>query len=386
DFDIAGYGQCLCKGVKSGLITDLSAVESAITKAVDLAESTARVAVNSAVVSVSSHKTFAEVYTASLEVQGNTITHQDVLKVIACARPDLRGEGLEIIHVIPVEYSVDGNVGISDPVGMAGQQLGVQLHVIAVPKLALNNLLLSVSRCHIKVDGVFLAPYAASIAVASDEDINLGTTVIVFGGGTSSFATFYKGALVCVETLPVGAAHITNDLSYGLKTSYDNAERLKTLYGSVVASASDGKEMILAPLNEQGDNITLQQVPRSELIKIIIPRVDEILDRIKNRFDARPYLDTVTRKIILTGGGCQLPGLKNLVADRFGKPTFMGTADHIKTSSVELKPDFTTAAGLMMFARFKLADTGANDEVDQTEPTPSNGFWTTVSNWIIKNL
>jgi cell division protein FtsA len=364
----------------------LSAVESAITKAVDLAEGNARVAVNSAVVSVSSHKTFAEVYTASLEVQGNAITHQDVLKVIACARPDLRGEGLEIIHVIPVEYSVDGNVGISDPVGMFGQQLGVQLHVIAVPKLALNNLLLSVSRCHIKVDGVFLAPYAASIAVANDEDINLGTTVIVFGGGTSSFATFYKGALVCTDTLPIGTAHITNDLSYGLKTSYENAERLKTLYGSVIASASDGKEMILAPLNEQGDNITLQQVPRSELIKIIIPRVDEILDRIKNRFDARPYLDTITRKIILTGGGCQLPGLKNLVADRFGKPAFIGTADHIKTSSVELKPDFTTAAGLMMFARFKLADAGTSDEAGQTEPTSSNGFWTTVSNWIIKNL
>ncbi|MDR1475116.1 MAG: cell division protein FtsA [Holosporales bacterium] len=386
-FDIIGYGQCLCKGVKSGFITDVSAVEDAIIKAVDYAENTARVAINSVAVSISSHKVLASVYAASLEVQGEVITQQDVLRVIARARPDLRSEGFEVIHVIPIEYTIDGNTGVSDPVGMIGRQLGVQLYVVAVPKLTLNNLLLSVSRCHIKVDGVFLKPYAASAAVTDDEDINSGVTVIVFGGGTTSFATFYKGSLICVETLPIGSAHITNDLSYGLKTSYESAERLKTLYGSVLPSANDNKEMILAPLSDQND-LTLQQVPRSELLRIIIPRVNEILDKLKAHFDTKPYLETITRKIILTGGGCQLPGLKNLVADRFGKPVSIETIRRIKSAStaLDIKPDFSAAAGLMMFAYAKSMESNTAENIEQTKVSSIEGFWQTVSNWLIKNL
>ncbi len=387
-FLVNGYGKYSCSGVKSGLVTDIASVENAVINAVDRAERGAKRSISSVMSSVSSSKLRSDIYSASLEVQGGVVTQQDVLKVLARARPDLRGEDLEIIHAIPIEYSVDENYGISDPVGMLAKKISVRLHIVCVPKIVLNNLSLAVSGCHIKIDGYFSAPYAAAIASLEEEDMYNGATVFVFGGGTTSMATFYKGALLYVGTFSIGSSHITSDLSYGLKSSYENAERLKVLHGCLSHTNNKGNDMVLVPLGSYDETLSLQQVSKADLVNIIRPRMEEILDELKNRFNSRPYLDALTRKIVITGGGCQLLGLKEMIAKKFGKPVSIGAIKKVKGSPLlDIKQDFSTTAGLMMFAKLKAidADLEISDE-PHTARKPVENIWQSIYNWLVKNL
>lgn len=349
---VVGIGHQASRGLRAGVIVDMEGVEASLRAAVEAAEQMAgenirHVVVNFPGVGVSSRMIAYEV-----AIGGHAIGDSDVRRVMDPA-PALaeKPDDYEMIHALPVGYSIDGNRGVRDPRGMYGQRLGVNLHVVAVPGGPLRNLTTAVARCHLDVEQMVVAPYASALASLVDDEVQLGVTLIDMGGGTTSVAVFFDGELVHTDCVPVGGVHVTNDIARGLSTPLAQAERLKTLYASALPSPSDDREMITVPLIGEDGAGEPHQIPRSMLVGIVRPRIEEILEMVRQRLEAAGFDKVAGRRVVLTGGASQMSGVREFTAQlldrqvRQGRPkTIDGLAEAVSG------PAFSTAAGLLAFA------------------------------------
>ena len=349
---VVGIGHQAARGLRAGLIVDLEGAEASIRAAVEAAEQMAgenirHVVVNSSGVGLSSRMNAYEI-----SIGGHAIGDSDVRRVMdpEPAEADKPADH-ELIHAIPVGYSIDGSRGVRDPRGLYGQRLGVNLHLISAPGGPLRNLTTAVARCHLDVEQVVVAPYASALASLVDDEVQLGVTLLDLGGGTTSVAVFFDGELVHADCVPVGGGHVTNDIARGLSTPLAGAERLKTLYASVLPSPSDDREMIAVPLIGEDGGAEPHQIPRSLLVGIVRPRIEEILELVRARLEAAGFDKTGGRRVVLTGGASQLSGVRELVSRildrqvRQGRPKALdGLAEAVSG------PAFSTAAGLLAFA------------------------------------
>ena len=231
---------------------------------------------------------------------------------IACSRPrashDLR-RGRAVLHALPTGFSLDEQHHIVDPAGMIGEQLGVDLHVVTSEAAAARNLMLAVERCHLGVEAVIATPYAAGLSALVDDEAEMGCAVVDMGGGTTSVGVFANGHLVHADAIAVGGHHVTMDIARGLTTRVSAAERLKTLYGSAIASSSDERDMIAVPQVDEDERDVPNHLPKSHLVRIIKPRVEEILELVRDRLQGAGFAAQAGRRVVLTGGASQLVGL-----------------------------------------------------------------------------
>ena len=265
-----GIGHQRSRGIKSGVVTNLEAAEQAIRCAVDAAERMAGVTVESLIVSVTCGRLASESYAASVSLAGEEITDGDIGRVLAEGRRHSVSEGRAAVHSLPIGYSLDGEGGIAEPRGMVGRRLGVDMHVVTGDAPALANLELCINRCHLSVAAMVAAPYASGLSTLVDDEAELGCAVIDFGGGTTSIAVFSRGQFVHVDALAVGGHHITTDIARGLSTRIEDAERLKTVYGSALAGLADERDVLaVPPIGDEDERQVPNQVPRSALTRII---------------------------------------------------------------------------------------------------------------------
>lgn len=349
---VVGIGHQASRGLRAGVIVDLEGVEASIRAAVEAAEQMAGENIRHVVVNFSGVGLSSRMIACEVSIGGHAVGDSDVRRVIDPA-PGLADKPAdhELIHAIPVGYSIDGNRGVRDPRGLYGQRLGVNLHLIGAPAGPLRNLTTAVARCHLDVEQVVIAPYASALASLVDDEVQLGVTLLDMGGGSTSVAVFFDGELVHADCIPVGGVHVTNDIARGLSTALAHAERLKTLYASVLPSPSDDREIITVPLIGEEGGSEPHQIPRSLLIGIVRPRIEEILDLVRARLEAAGFDKAAGRRVVLTGGASQLSGVRELVGRvldrqvRQGRPmTMEGLAEAVSG------PAFATAAGLLAFA------------------------------------
>ena len=183
-----------------------------------------------------------------------------------------------LVHAIPIGYEIDGSNGIRDPRGLYGHNLGVRVHAVTAAPSALQNVVNCVERCHLGLADFAVNPYAAGVASVVEDELDLGVTVIDMGGGTTSIGIFFEGALVHVDSLSIGGGHITSDIARGLSTPMQHAERLKTLHGTCLSSPTDEMEIISVPRVGEEDDSQAPTIPKSFLVSIIGPRVEETLE------------------------------------------------------------------------------------------------------------
>ncbi len=349
---IVGIGHQAARGLRAGAIVDLEGVESSIRAAVEAAEQMAGENIRHVVVNYSGVGVSSRMIAYEVALGGHAIGDADVRRVMDTepALADMPADH-ELLHAVPVGYSIDGTRGVRDPRGLFGQRLGVNLHVISAPGASLRNLTTAVARGHLDVEQVVAAPYASALASLVDDEIQLGVTLIDMGGGTTSVAVFFDGELIHADCVPVGGVHVTNDIARGLSTPLAQAERLKTLYASALPSPSDDRETIAVPLIGEEAAAEPNLIPRSLLVGIVRPRVEEILDLVRGRLEAAGFDKTAGRRVVLTGGASQLSGVRELVGRvldrqvRLGRPkTIEGLAEAVSG------PAFSTAAGLLAFA------------------------------------
>jgi len=354
-FEVLGVGHHASVGVKNGTIADLDRAESAIRQTVHAAENMAaevmkgyplrEVVVNLPGVHAASHG-----HTADVSVAGHEITDSDIRRALAKAQDQVLSEDYELIHTIPVGFRIDGHEGIVDPKGMFGQNMAADIHLVTGDIGALRNVATCIERSHLDITAFCHEAYAAGLASLVEDEVDLGCTVIDMGAGTTSFAVFQGGNILYSDAIPIGGAHVTNDIAKGLTTPLQDAERLKALYGSAIASNMDENELIDVPRLGESDTSEPNHVPRSLLVGIIQPRVEEILELVRARLNDSGLGASLGRRVVLTGGASQLNGMRELaehVLDkqvRLGKPIRLsGLPDAVSGAG------FATVAGLLTY-------------------------------------
>jgi cell division protein FtsA len=347
--EVIGFGHTGASGMKAGTVVDLDSVEEAMRHALDLAERVAAVEIESVVVSVTAGRIASELFAASVEVAGS-VGDADIERVLAAGSVNSARAGRVVLHSLPIGFSLDDARGIRDPRGMLARRFGVDMHVVSVDVAAARNLMLAVERCHIGVAALVASPYAAGLSVLADDEADLGAALVDMGAGTTTLGVFTGGRLIHVDGFALGGNHVTMDLARGLSVSVYDAERIKTVYGSVIAGGSDERDMITVQPVGGDEREPPQFVSRAILTRIIKPRVEEILEIVRDRLAASPFAAEPRGRVILTGGACQLTGLPELAIQILGRPVRVGRPLGISGLPEAAKgPAFAAAAGLLVY-------------------------------------
>jgi cell division protein FtsA len=322
--EVVGYGHAAARGTKAGGVANLAQAEEAIRQVVDRAERMASVEIESVLLSIAAGRLASEQFAAEIDIAGSAVSEGDIARVLAAGNRRSMREGRAVLHSLPIGYSIDGGNGIRDPRGMLGARFGVDLHVATTEVAAVRNLMLAVERCHLAVEAMVASPYAAGLSVLADDEVDLGAAVVDMGAGTTTTAIFLGGRFVHSEGFALGGHNVTLDIARGLNTSVVDAERIKTFYGSVLAGGSDERDMITVPPVGDDGREQAQFVPRSALVHIIKPRVEEILEMVRDRLAASAFAVEARGRVILTGGASQMTGLPELAARVLGRPVRIG--------------------------------------------------------------
>ncbi|MCW8951220.1 MAG: cell division protein FtsA [Rhodospirillales bacterium] len=383
---IVGIGHQVSEGVRGGVVVDMDAAEASIRAAVEAAEQMAGENVSSVMIGMTSGRPQSRLVSFEVSIGGHQITENDLRKLLDPAWLDeQQPQDRRLIHSIPVSYAIDGNRGVRDPRGMYGDRLSVNLHSVTISNSTLRNLETCIARCHLGVETVVSGPYASGLGCLVQDEIDLGVTVIDLGGGTTTLAVFYEGEVVHVDTVPVGGVHVTSDIARGLSTTLSDAERIKTLYGNTLASPSDDREVIKVHLVGEDSEHEAVQVPRSMLVGIIQPRVEETFELVRSRLEASGFDRLTGRHLVLTGGASQLTGVPEMASRmldkqvRIGRPTGMtGLAEATDG------PAFSACAGLLRYAMSKGGEHLAPlDDLRKREPMGPMGR---IGSWLRENF
>ncbi len=350
EIKIAGIGHQLSKGIRAGVITDFAEAEISIANAVHAAEQMAGGTVESVIISLSGGNLNSRNVTVEMSLFGEEVTDRDIMDIIEQARASIAHNEHEILHSIPVSYYLDGARGIVDPRKMFGKKLGADVHMITGLSGVMHNLSHCVGRCHLNVDDYIAAPYASALSCLEEDEKQLGVTLIDMGAGGTSFCIIAGGKNIYTDSVPIGGMHVTNDIARGLSTSLSHAERLKTLHGSAVATASDDQIMVEVPPLGEEDSDESNTLPRSMLVGVIRPRIEEIFEMIRGKIEMSNMAAYAGKRVVLTGGASQLLGVREMAGNilgkqvRLGRPRMMpGLADSVSG------PAFATALGMLEY-------------------------------------
>lgn len=350
-FRVIGQGTTRSRGVRSGEVATVSETERAIRTAMQQAQKMAGVRVDHAIVCFSGARPASYGLAGEIALAGGKVSKEDVASVLAaCDLPDF-GNGREVLHAQPVNFAIDHRSGLTDPRDHSGNKLSVDMHLLTVDAGPVINLVQAVGRCEMELAGVASSAYAAGIASLVEDEKELGAACIDFGGGTTGVSVFIKKHMIFADSLRIGGDLITSDIAQGLQIGLTTAEQIKTRSGGVEATGRDDREMI--PLGgDTGDWETDRRtVSRADLIGIMRPRVEEILEGVREILDAAGFDCMPSQQIVLTGGGSQIPGLDTLATRmlgpnvRIGRPLRIHGLAHQYTG-----PTSAALVGLALFA------------------------------------
>jgi cell division protein FtsA len=347
---VLGFGWQRGRGVRNGGIVDIEEAERAIRAAVGQAENEADQRLKSITVNLSCGQPESRLFNVQWPVGGRAVTEADLRRVLQEGRARAMSEGRDIIHGLPLGFAADDAQGVEDPRGLHCETLTARVHVVDALHTALLNLSGCLHRCDLEVEEMVSAPMAAGMATLVEDERLLGATVIDMGGGTTGMAVFAEGQLLHTAQLPIGGTHVTNDIARVLSTPVTHAERLKTLYGSAQASPDDEREMLPVPLVGEEEH-QLAKVPRSMVVNIIRPRLEETFELVRERLESSGAGRAAGSRVVLTGGASQLSGAREMASRilartvRHGRPaTLRGLPESASG------PAFATAVGLLAWA------------------------------------
>jgi cell division protein FtsA len=346
---VIGVGTAASFGVRRGSISDVEEVAKAMAESVEKAERIAGIKVKRAAISIGGSgisfqeaKGVVAVGRADGEVTGN-----DVQRVIGEVQNASLPMNKEIIHIVPRSYRLDDQEGIKDPVGMKGVRLEVDALLIEGSSVQMKNLIKCSELADVEVDDVVLEPLAASQAVLGKKQKELGVVLVDIGGQTTSIIVFEEGELIHTAVIPVGAAHITNDIAIGLRTTVDVAERVKLEFGCALPTEVNKKEEIdLAKIDSQEEGL----VSRFHVVEIIEARLEEIFKMVNKELQSVKRAGLLPAGAVLAGGGAKIPFITDLAKRTLSLPCQVGYPTSLGGMMNEIDdPIFSTCVGLVLW-------------------------------------
>ncbi len=348
---VVGIGHQPSSGIKGGNIVDMEAAEHALSSAVNAAEQMCGERVEEVIVGVGGGYPASHTFGVEVAIGGHEVADRDIRRVLSQVHLPAETSDRELIHTMPIGYSIDGRGGVRDPRGMYGERLGVDVHLVTAASGSMRNLGICVKRAHLEIADRCVTSFAAGLASLVQDEMDLGVTLIDMGGGTTSIAVFYDGNLIYTDSIPVGGNHVTHDIARGLSTPVADAERMKILYGRSVSKPNDEYEIIDVPLIGEQEHTEPNHVPRSVLVGIIRPRIEETFELVRGRLEASGVDKLTGRRIVLTGGASQLDGIAQSAAQILNKQVRNGRPVRV-TGLAEATggPAFSACAGLLTYA------------------------------------
>ncbi|AMY68460.1 cell division protein FtsA [Frigidibacter mobilis] len=350
-FRVIGAATTRSRGVRFGEIDAMQETERAIRTAVQAAQKMANVRVDHVIACLSGARPRSYGLAGDIEIAAEQVSEQDVARVLAaCDVPDYGAER-EVLHAQPVNFALDHRSGLADPRGQNGHRLACDMHLLTVETTALQNLLYCIKRCDLELAGLASSAYVAGISSLVEDEQELGAACIDMGGGATGLSIFIKKHMIYADAVRMGGDHVTSDIAKGLQVPMATAERIKTFYGGVIATGMDDREMIEIG-GDSGDwERDRRKVSRAELIGIMRPRVEEILEEVRARLDAAGFDSLPSQQIVLTGGASQIPGLDGLAARILGQNVRLGRPLRVQgLPQAATGAAFASSVGLCLFA------------------------------------
>ncbi|MEM8792234.1 MAG: cell division protein FtsA [Pseudomonadota bacterium] len=352
--EVAGARTVQSRGVRRGEIVDMDEAARAIRFALLNAEKMAANKVDRvdhAIVSFSGGRPQSFSTVGEVETETGQVTERDISHALGAASCPPIGADRQILHAQPVEISVDYHSGITDPRGMTGRVLSIALHVLAVDKRPLANLMECIRQCDLDLAGVVSAPYASALSAMVEDEQRTGAVCIDMGGGSTSTSVFLRDQLICTGQVRFGGEHVTSDIASGLLMRRSTAERIKTMRGGVIPTGVDDRELIDAPQIGEEDLPDRRQISRGMLIGVIRPRMEEIMRDVRAQMMEMGVHEMPGCSVVLTGAACQMPGVDELVTRYLGRRPRIGRPLRIAGLPQAMSgPDCSTAVGLAMYA------------------------------------
>ncbi|MFB6290724.1 MAG: cell division protein FtsA [Candidatus Bipolaricaulia bacterium] len=350
--EIVGIGQAPSKGLEKGVVVDIGQTTSSVKKAVTQAEKMADVKIDSVYAGITGkHINYLNnTGTVSINRSDSVIRKDDVRRVIETAKAMQQiPPQSEMIHIIPRQFVVDNQEGITDPIGMTGTRLEADVHIVTGASTAVHNLTRCLNSLDIGIEQLVLEPLASSHAVLSSAEKQLGVLLMDIGGGTTDLAVFKKGDIWFSKVLPVAGEHMTNDITVGLQTPLEVAEEIKVEHGTVLINEeNENKKIEVSTVG--GDEV--KQIPVKNLAKVIEPRVEEIFNLTFQELEDAGYRDLIPSGVVLTGGTSLLKGIVEYGNRHFDLPIRRGsTPDDIHgLRDVVESPIYATSVGLLKYS------------------------------------
>lgn len=348
---VIGAATTRSRGVRFGEIDAMAETERAIRTAVQAAQKMANARVDHVITCFSGARPRSYGLAGETGVMGDQVSEVDIGCVLAsCEMPPI-GPDREVLHAQPVNFALDHHSGLSDPRGRAGQRLAVDMHLLTVEETPVRNLIHCIRRCDLELAGIASSAYLSGVSSLVEDEQELGAACVDMGGGATGVTIFMKKHMIFADAARLGGHHVTRDIAAGLQVPMAVAERIKTFHGGVVATGMDDREMIELGGNSGDWEKDRRQISRTELIGIMRPRVEEILEDVRAILDAAGFEHLPSQQIVLTGGASQIPGLDGLAARILGQSVRLGRPMRVQgLPQAATGAGFSSVVGLALFA------------------------------------
>lgn len=346
---IVGVGVSPSYGMKRGVVVNLEKTVNSITRAVEEAERMAGSPIDSCYVGIAGGHIVSMNCKGVVAVAkaGSEITQRDVERVIEQTKAIALPMDREILHVIPIEYIVDNQPGIRDPIGMCGVRLEAEVHIVTGAITSAQNIYRAVLRAGLKIKDLVLQPLASSYSVIEPDEKELGVALVDIGGGTTDIAIFKDGSIRHTQVIPLGGEHITNDIAIGLRTPYTNAEDIKRKHGVAMATCIEEEHLFKVPGVGGRDS---REVSQKLLASIIEPRTEEIVSITNREIRKTNYAELLAAGVVLTGGTARLGGITDLAEQIFNLPVKVGVPRDLGgLTDIVSDPIHATGVGLVLY-------------------------------------
>ncbi len=343
---IIGVGICPSKGLHKGLVANISEARESIRESVRKAEQASNYKLESAFVGVTGRHVTSSNNRGVVAITRNdrVVRPDDLKRVLTSAHSIKTANDRKLLHVIPRGYTVDGQEGVKNPVGMHGFRLDVETHIITAAVTSIQNLVKCVHSLGIDIEDLVLEPLASSEAILTEDEKQAGVIMADIGGGTTDVAIFRGGSIWHTSILPVAGYQLTRDIAIGLGLPFDIAEEMKKKYGSVMP-VYEGQTDTSPAISQDGHGVSYQ-----DLCDIIKARVEEILKLIMLEMPNSEYASLVPAGLVLTGGSSNLAGMTALGCDILKLPVRLGIPSNLNGIADVLKnPAYATSVGLLLW-------------------------------------
>ena len=381
---IVGVGQESCHGLNKGVISEIDATVNSIRKAKDQARAMTNCKFTSVTTGIAGNHIQSYNGNAAISILNDEVTEEDKEQVITSASDISIPADQEILHRIPQYYTIDGQMGIKEPLGMAGKRLEANVHIITCSTTAKKNLTKCIENSLLDVDEFVLQPVASSYSVLTPEEKSLGVCLVDIGGGTTDVAIFTDGDIKHTAVIPVAGQNVTNDIRIGLCTSLDASEAIKEKYGSLSSDANE--EDISIPVPSVSDKPDTE-VKKSVLTHIIKCRIDEIFSEIQNEINSSGWSSKIRAGIVFTGGGSKISGLDTHAEQIFSMSARIGSPKPIPgITNFNGQTRYSTAVGLLLYREEQLKDMPHRQRSDNPLLISMRKFWERLSKYFQKEL